>query len=361
MGDKTRPRIKALDLNSSRVPANLGCPLSKNELTSLASRIDLRAFHDAVVAVTGGQGFLGNYLTQAICEVASLQGYRPRQVLSIGRRQISENQAWSRKFSFFEHRVNPLNFHSRLPESEIFLHCASPASPSKYGNASEIWEANLGAAVSVLKSPHPPDRFLFVSSGEVYGAGGNSPESQIFRPGLHEFGPRSHYPNAKIMTEKFLTTFGNEAGTTVKIARLFHTFGPGIQVDDGRSFADILWSAARGDDIQLYSEGSAIRFFAYIEDSAAGIFALLSSADRTTVADVGGDKGVSILDFAEMASNATRAVVRTKVGETQGNRIEAPPETAKPQLSLLKTMGWSNMVGLPEGIERTIRHMKASL
>jgi UDP-glucuronate decarboxylase len=341
-------------------PLNETSPASESEIESLARRIDFSPLRGLVVAITGSQGMMGNYLCQVIMASSRLQGNSPKRLISIGRRELQPTQAWAMNFKNFEHQIIPSTLDAKFPASDFFLHLASPASPNKYDDSANILSANLGGAIAALSNQNSNARFLFLSSGEVYGSGSSSGSRPKPEANLKSVGGRSAYPNAKLSTEFLLDGWSSATKGDARIARLFHTFGPGFTPDDGRSFADIIWAASRGEDISLYSDGASVRPFAYIEDSIAGVLILLLAEGNSLKSDVGGDFMLSIRQFADMTASATGVKVQVMDHKKKGERHEALGDPPTPDTSLLRSLGWSAEVPISEGIQRTIIRIKNS-
>lgn len=332
-------------------------PLNEAEALSLASRLDLSLVHGSAIAVTGSSGMIGNYFIQAICRVAEIQGYRPRRILLVNRSDNGKTQDWTKSYGFVERRKMALDFSMELPPVDFFCHLASPASPTSFVDPNEIWLANLGPAISLFSSPTPPNRTLFVSSGEVYGGDSVSPLKENQPLKFQWLGSRSWYPNAKIMTERTFEYLAGEGLGAVTTARLFHTFGPGVRKNDGRSFADFLWAAAQKLPVKLYSNGFQRRTFGYIEDSVAGLYLAMTGPPHVGCVNVGGLEEWSIIDFAKTVSRLAKVPLEVSAQEERGNRVESQTKSATPDLTLLQNLGWSAEVSIKEGIERTLRYI----
>lgn len=335
-------------------------PLHPAELDSLAGRVDLKALHRKSILVTGAGGMIGNYLAQAITEVMRVQGFSPRRVIGLIRSKPHQLMAWAEQTPNVHYVYGKADFELDLPPSDIVAHLASPASPAKYGSKNEIWEANLGPTVLALTSEIPPEKFLFASSGEVYG-----PNNRI----VTEHSPvtlwgdsnRSAYPNAKLATEKFLEVFSESCGVDAVSARVFHTFGPGVSREDGRSFADFLWSAAKSDPIFLYSDGRQIRPFSYIEDTVAALLMLLVTPITESTVNIAGKTEISIRDFAQLISDQSGLELVLSSNAHQGNRVESPVKTVQPDLGRIRSLGWEPKVDIAEAVGRTLGFLRTQV
>lgn len=333
-------------------------PVSSSEAHALAQRIDVSALHGASLAIVGGSGMVGNYFCHALCQVAEIQGYRPKSLSILNRRPASPEQGWAKSFPYVAVSNLQVSFGMEIPSADFFGHFASPASPSHYLSANDVWTANLGPLVSALTGTAVPDRTLFISSGEVYGSHGSFSPSEDDPVNFQSGGTRSWYPNAKIAAEQILSVANASNITRGVSARLFHSFGPGVRRDDGRSFADFLWAAAAGKPIKLYSSGTQVRSFAYLEDTTVGLWIAMTGNHRFTTLNVGGAEVLSVLDFARVVGEVAGVSVGTNNAGEQSVRTESPIEATSPNLARLRNLGWSQKVPLREAVTRTIEFIR---
>jgi nucleoside-diphosphate-sugar epimerase len=245
---------------------------------------------------------------------------------------------------------------------DILIHAASPASPTKYGDARSVLEANVGFLEN-LADQKMPETTLFVSSGEVYGA--EPPEGVLETQKVEAIlnGPRAVYPQAKIAAENLLIDLGGQGITNPLIARLFHSFGPGLRDDDGRSFGDFLWSAARRRDISMLSPGDAVRTFLYLEDAVAGLLAVLTEGLSGETYNVGSELPVTILEFANSVAQVSGVEVTraTDLDIAKRAYVSSPIASIIPSTKKLRDLGWSQEVALTEGIARSIDWLRRQL
>ena len=335
-------------------------PVSDEEAANIARRVDFSSVHGARILLTGAQGMLGNYTAQAILEASRLQGFSPASLVAVGRRGQDRTADWAKKFSNFEHQRHLVGFESDLPTSDVFLHFASAASPTKYADGPDLWETNLGGAISGIAGKTTPEKVLFVSSGEVYGAGSEQGYASGARERITEPSPRSPYPNSKLATEFLLRGWNSENNKSLRIGRVFHTFGPGLKKDDGRSFGDILWSASEGKDIRLRSNGSAERNFAYIEDTVVGLLLLLFCDGATVTTDIGGQERLRITEFAQIAASQAGVHVDFEHPTDPAAVTDVTGSPPPPNTAALEQAGWRCEVSVAEGIRRSLASFATS-
>lgn len=247
-------------------------------------------------------------------------------------------------------------------EFDFCIHAASPASPTKYYDWSEVSEANVDFIESLSRGKLPAV-FLYVSSGEVYGT--NTPHgfTEDFMGEPPPESIRSIYPEAKLKAERLILQLGEEGRTRPVITRLFHSYGPGLGRNDGRSFADFLWSGASGNNITLRSRGDDIRTFLYLEDSVAGILNCLTLGAAKEIYNVGSDLPYRVVDFANAVGEMSGVNVMTLSDkESEGDKyIHSPNDSIIPSNAKLRGLGWAQKVTLGEGIRRSVAWIKSSL
>lgn len=325
---------------------------TKTERESIAKRVDLKAIEGRSILITGGTGMVGSYLVETICQVARLQGYSPRELRVTSKaRNYSIFQDLS-EFNFLTFQVQPDRDVSSLAGFDYLFHLASPASPTQYGSIEELKKIN-GESLKTLIT-NETERVVFVSSGEVYGFNAPSPVSENFEGSLDLSVSRVAYPLAKLEAEDIGKKTSSELGVDFRVARLFHTFGPGIRENDGRSFSDFLWQTARGNKITLKSQGSDVRTFLYSEDAVVALINILTHDQNLGPINVGSEIKFSIFEFAQLVSSKSLNNTNLVFNLSNPNYVHSPNHTVVPDVAKLKSIGWSQEVSLDEAIQRTL-------
>jgi nucleoside-diphosphate-sugar epimerase len=335
-------------------------PVSPIEVANISRRVNLDALNGKRILITGAQGLIGNYLAQATVEAMLAQGLSPSQMFLQSRRKLDHRQAWTSQFKFVEHLHFSLDFLEVFPAVDVIVHAASPASPSKYNSPETLYIPNISGIVTALALSPVPERQLFISSGEVYGLHAESIRSSEINPRFQSSGPRADYPNAKLVAEKLFLA-SRFSGSRFNVARLFHTFGPGLSENDGRSFADFLHAAAKHETLTLYSKGDDVRNFAYIEDSVAGLLEILVSEGDGQVFDVAGPTRLTIREFAEIVAHLSGADIVIEDTAAQRGRTPVIGYPPIPSTQALTALGWSAGISLVEGARRTLEFIQATL
>ena len=336
--------------------------VSTSEVQSLLQRVDFSQLAGKSMLITGGSGMIGAYLCEVIvrcCDEAGLQAPALTLLVRDSKRRSLAMLEARKEVTIVETSLSTWRSDNKF---DYCIHAASPASPTKYGSKDSVIEANVGFLKSI-STGRIPSTILFVSSGEVYGPACPEGVTEDFVGELSPASPRSIYPEAKIEAEGLLLELGEQGSTKPIIVRLFHSFGPGVRVDDGRSFADFLWSGAMAQDIKLKSPGKDIRSFLYLEDSIAGILTCLTKGIARETYNVGSDEAQSVFEFATEVGELSG--VRVFVDQTNstagGQYIHSPNVSIVPSNQKLRGLGWTQQTTLEDGIMRTILWIKQEL
>jgi dTDP-glucose 4,6-dehydratase len=200
-----------------------------------------------------------------------------------------------------------------------------------------------------------PESTLFISSGEIYGANPPFEVQEDFDAPIISSSSRSAYPESKLAAERILWHMGEEGATKPLVARLFHSFGPGLRDADGRSFGDFLWGAARGKNLELLSSGSAIRTFLYLEDAVAGLLTVLTKGTPGEAYNVGSKNPMEIAEFANLISRVAgvRVVCPSSRAEPLGGYLQSPSQVVVPSITKLSNLGWKQMIPIETGVKRS--------
>ena len=299
------------------------------------------------ILVTGAQGMLGNGLATALDKLVKLGKLNSQQLIFASRNWSSESiKKWEK---------NP---HCKLIHNEeiarishkidLVIHTASPSNVTQIKSFNDLEKTNVGMLKILQKLD--PTRVVFISSGEVYG--GKATNEQEILSKFTKTNLRDWYPLSKIAAETELIRFAQSYDREAYIIRLFHTFGPGVKIDDGRSFADILWGAAKNREIVLKSQGQQLRTFLYLSDAVNGILSVsLSAANRFKIVNLGSPKPISVLEFAQLTAQLTESTISI---EPQSDFHHSPNKVIIPTIENLTSMGWNASVELSEGIQRTV-------
>jgi nucleoside-diphosphate-sugar epimerase len=253
----------------------------------------------------------------------------------------------------------------KLPElqrSDFVVHAASQASPKFYGvDPVGTMGANILGVHQLLEKSlvWEPDGFLFFSSGEVYGQvqPDKVPTSENDYGYIDICHPRSCYAESKRAAETMGVSYASQFGVQFKTVRPFHTYGPGMSLDDGRVFADFVSDIVNNRSIVMKSDGSAVRSFCYLADAVLGFFTVLFHGKRGESYNVGNPDGVlSIIQLAELLVGLRPGLrVERMIRENDSGYFQSPISNNVPDISRIGSLGWLPKYGPVEGFERTIK------
>lgn len=316
-----------------------------------------------VVVVAGGAGFIGSNLCRVLLE-------KGEKVICIdnfitGDKKNIQNLLSHPQFSFFEHDVTqPLPSDEKIGQKiDAIFHLASPASPNKNSARSYInfpIETLLVNSVGThnlleLAKKHQA-RFLFASSSEVYGDPEVSPQPEEYFGNVNPNGVRSVYDEAKRFGEAITMAYVRKYDLDARIIRIFNTYGPNMQPDDGRVVSNLLMQAINNEPLTIYGSGDQTRSFCYVDDMVAGILlALFSDNTKGEVINLGNPDERSIADFA---------VLVQKITNTTTQMVNEPlpqddPQQRKPDITKAKRLlHWEPKVSVDEGLTRTFAYFK---
>lgn len=314
------------------------------------------------ILITGAAGFLGSHLCDRLLgeghEVIGLDNFITGNPENIAHLQ------GNKKFSFQKHDVS--NYIFVKSKVDAVLHFASPASPnpqspSGYFNL-PIQTMKAGAlgthnCLGVAKAHNA--KFLLASTSEIYGDPTVHPQSEDYTGNVDPAGQRAVYDEAKRFAESLTMAYHRFHGVDTRIIRIFNTYGPRMDLEDGRALPNLLKQAMLGQPLTVYGDGSQTRSFCYVDDLIDGIVKLLYSDEHLPV-NVGNPNEMSILQFAETINK----VVENKGGITyvKDARSVRDPQQRQPDITRARSiLKWEPKVELEEGLGKTVPYFKQKL
>ena len=309
------------------------------------------------VVITGGAGFLGSHL----CEQLILDGHDVVCVdnLSTGRTDNIASLLLHRRFTFIKYDV--CDFLHVDGAVDAVMHFASPASPQDYLEM-PIATMKVGAigthkALGLAKAKRA--RFLLASTSEVYGDPLVNPQSESYWGNVNPISPRGVYDEAKRFAESLTMAYHRAHNVDTRIVRIFNTYGPRMDLEDGRALPNLLKQALLGQPLTVYGDGSQTRSFCYVDDLVDGILKLLQSKEHFPV-NIGNQHEMTILQFAETINQ----IVGNKAGIifVKDARSVRDPQQRQPDITRARRiLKWEPKVSLEEGIQKTIPYFKKKL
>jgi dTDP-glucose 4,6-dehydratase len=314
------------------------------------------------ILITGAAGFLGSHLCDRLLteghEVVGLDNF------ITGNRENIAHLMGNEKFSFYRHDVSNYIF---VPgKIDAVLHFASPASPnpkspSGYFNL-PIQTMKAGAlgthnSLGVAKTNNA--RFLLASTSEIYGDPEVHPQSEEYAGNVDPVGTRAVYDEAKRFAESLTMAYHRYHNVDTRIARIFNTYGPRMDLEDGRALPNFLKQALLKQPLTVFGDGQQTRSFCYVDDLIDCIVRLLYSDEHMPV-NVGNPVEMTILEFAEVINRVTGNAQGVKF--MAGERSERDPQRRRPDITRARNiLGWEPKVGVEEGLARTIPYFKQKL
>ena len=302
--------------------------------------------------VSGGAGFIGSHLCEALLE----RGMRVLAVdnLITGSRENVRRLEANPDFEFKQADVN----HGIFIGGDVryVLHFASPASPPQY-DANPIHTLKVGTigTTNMLGLARAKDAtFLLASTSEVYGDPLVHPQPEDYWGNVNPIGPRGCYDEAKRCAEAFAMAYRRTHKVDTRIVRIFNTHGPRMQVHDGRAVPNFMAQAIRGEPLTVYGDGSQTRSLCYVSDLVAGVLAALDRGDEMPV-NLGNPEEVTVLELAE-------TIIRLSGSKSRVQHEALPvddPKQRRPDVTHARDLlGWKPEVPLEDGLRRTLEYFR---
>jgi len=304
--------------------------------------------------VTGGAGFLGSHL----CDALLGEGWSVVIVDSLltGRRSNFEHLRNEPRFEFMEKNIcEPFD---PGPVDYVF-HFASPASPVDYATHG-IHTLKVGSfgtfhALGVAKKYGA--KYLVSSTSECYGDPLEHPQTETYWGNVNPIGPRSVYDEAKRFTEAVTMAYRRYHKVDTHIVRIFNTYGPRMQINDGRVVPNFMKQALRGEDLTVYGTGNQTRSFCYVADEIDG-FIRLSKSDEHLPVNIGNPNEFTILECAQLVLKVTGAKSKIRYEELPTD----DPKQRRPNIDKARRLlGWEPRIDLESGLRLSLDYFKQAV
>lgn len=313
------------------------------------------------ILITGAAGFLGSHLSDKLLadghEVIGMDNF------VTGNPDNIAHLAGNDKFIFFKRDVSNYIF---VPgKVDAIMHFASPASPNPQSKSGyfnlPIQTMKAGAlgthnCLGIARAHNA--KFLLASTSEIYGDPLVHPQTEDYAGNVDPVGTRAVYDEAKRFAESLTMAYHRFHNVNTSIVRIFNTYGPRMDLEDGRALPNLLKQALLGQPLTVYGDGGQTRSFCYVDDLVNGIIKLLYSEEHLPV-NIGNPVEMTILQFAE----AINRITGNKAGITYVDaRSSRDPQRRQPNIERAKQiLNWEPAVDLEEGIRRTIPFFKSKL
>lgn len=310
------------------------------------------------ILVAGGAGFIGSHLCEALLrtghEVYCLDN------LSTGRESNIGTLYDYPGFTFIEHDI--VTELPVIPSVSRVFNLASPASPPGYCRMPvETMRVNSEGSLRLLElAERWGARYLYASTSEAYGDPLEHPQREEYRGNVSSTGPRSMYDESKRYGEALAMAFHRSRGVDARIVRIFNTYGPRSDPDDGRLVPNFITQALRGAPLTVYGDGSQTRSLCYVSDLVAGLVAAMESdATVGTVTNLGNPEEHTVLEYAKLVIGLTGSASDVIFTE---HAVGDDPQRRQPDIARARSvLQWEPRVPLKAGLAETIEYFRAEL
>ncbi|UCS92959.1 SDR family oxidoreductase [Echinicola marina] len=304
------------------------------------------------ILVTGGAGFLGSHL----CKKLLTEGH---EVLCVdnfftGRRQNIHSLLDNKNFELLRHDIT---FPLYVEVDEIY-NLACPASPVHYQfDPVQTTKTSVVGAINMLGlAKRLKIKILQASTSEVYGDPSIHPQTESYWGNVNPIGPRACYDEGKRCAETLFFDYHRQNNVEIKVVRIFNTYGPHMQLNDGRVVSNFIMQALRNDSITIFGDGSQTRSFCYVEDMIDGLHKMMESdKDLTGPVNIGNPTEFTMLELAEK-------IIKITGSKSQIAFMELPqddPKQRKPDITIAKkNLGWTPNIDLELGLTRSIEYFE---
>ncbi len=330
------------------------------------SPIDWNQFTNKVVLISGANGFLPAYMVESLIFANKTNLKLNLRILALVRNLDKAKKRFSDHLDnycleFIEGDVcDKISINLKV---DYIIHAASQASPKYYGtDPVGTLSANVIGTMNMLELAkiHNVDSFLYFSSGEIYGQvpDERNPVSEDYYGYLDPTNVRSCYAESKRMGENMCVSYFHQYNVKAKVVRPFHTYGPGMDLTDGRVYADFVADVIAGRNIQMKSDGSARRAFCYLKDATIAFFSVLLNGIDAEAYNVGNPtEEYSIFELALIIAPLGLMPLQVIPNKTYKNTnlyLRSSISRNTPDINKLAALGWFPHIKVEEGFKRTI-------
>ena len=303
-----------------------------------------------IILVTGGTGFIGSNLCEELVKdknnhIICLDNNFCGSLNNIKHLKKLDN------FEFMRHDIiNPL-----FIEVDQIYHLACPASPINYQyKAIKTIKTNILGTLNMLGlAKRTGSRILLTSTSEVYGDPLISPQVEDYWGNVNPIGIRSCYDEGKRLAESLMIEYQRNCQVDTRIARLFNTYGPRLQENDGRVVSNFIRQCLLKEDITIYGKGTQTRSFCYVDDTINGLITLMNCQDYHLPINIGNPEEYTISQLAEKIKELTKSESNIRYEELPPDDPQKRKPCIKRAIEILK---WKPKIGLEEGLLKTIEY-----
>ena len=303
------------------------------------------------ILISGGCGFIGSNLCKKLIinnKIICVDNLNTGFIKNI-KELLSNNN-----FKYINHNIiNPLLIEENIDE---IYHLACPASPPKY-QKDPIYTLKtifIGTMNLLELAKEKNAKILYTSTSEIYGEPLISPQNEKYRGNVNTIGIRSCYDEGKRVGETLMIEYFNKYNINIKIARIFNTYGPNMDINDGRVITNFINQIIHNNDITVYGTGTQTRSFCYIDDQINGLVKLMESNYNLPI-NIGNPHEIKIIDLIYILFDIFNKDIKSKI--VYKPLPSDDPTQRKPDITLAKEiLGWEPKISLNEGLIKTIKY-----
>jgi UDP-glucuronate decarboxylase len=306
------------------------------------------------ILVTGGAGFLGSHL----CDRLLIDGHDVIALdnLYTGSLRNIESHFLNSKFEFISHDVTiPIAL-----EVDAIYNLACPASPIHYQkNPVQTIKTSLLGAINMLELAKNTNARIFqASTSEVYGDPSTTPQHEEYWGNVNPIGIRACYDEGKRAAESLFFDYNRQYGVDIRVARIFNTYGPRMDLLDGRVVSNFITQALKGSPITIYGDGKQTRSFCYVSDLISGIVGLFTQGESTGPINLGNQNEFTMTQLAKLIlkmTNSTSNIVYS-------NLPVDDPKQRRPDIKMAElVINWTPSIEIEQGLRATIEDIESRL
>jgi UDP-glucuronate decarboxylase len=306
------------------------------------------------ILVTGGAGFLGSHLSERLLELGHEVVVADN--FYTGNKENIAHLLDNKSFELIRHDVTfPL-----YVEVDGIFNLACPASPVQYQkNPVQTFKTSVHGAINMLGlAKRTGARFLQASTSEIYGDPHVSPQEESYWGNVNPIGIRSCYDEGKRGAETLTLDYHRQFGLDIRVARIFNTYGPRMDANDGRVVSNFIVQALKGEPITIYGDGSQTRSFCYVSDLIEGLIKLFFTEKIYEPINLGNPNPINMKVLAEEVLGLTGSKSKIAYKELPGD----DPKQREPNINKAKEiLGWSPKVERILGLENTVDYFRRKL
>lgn len=330
--------------------------------------VNWERFKNKTILVSGANGMLPSYMVETLLFLNEIRNYNIKVVALVRNiekaKNVFEDYENNCKLEFLVQDVTqPIQYEGTI---NFIVHAASQAAPSYYGvDPVGTFKANTVGTINLLDlaKEKEVEGFLYFSTGSIYGniEGEKVLLDESMTGNVNILEVRNCYAESKRAGENACVCYNYQFKIPTKIVRIFHTFGPKVNLKDGRVFSDFCKNIVNGENIVLKSDGSAKRSFLYVADAVIAYFKILLDGEDAKAYNVGGDveHEISIRDLSELLvglypEKDLRVIYDVDENDLTYAKMRTPQKQVLPKLDKIKSLGWNPTTSVKECFRRTI-------